>query len=284
MTKPSKSSKRTSIKGVFSYKTSSRVGAGATAGKSSSTVLVFAREVDEESVEIQKLNINSVPSGPLETVSMEEFLTKFTPEPEYYTATVQPRMQALQDHVDRGETHRGQGESYSAQLEFQGALKVDEEHVRANFGLGLTFLSRGDTAKAENVFRRLVDLEAAFEPQHKHLFNEFGISLRKCGLYDQALEYYARAREFAKSEDDHLLLNIARAHYEQGDIPNCVDRLEEALRVNPDLDEGQKFLSYLQSRGYADDLITGGLGSMDEDEADDIIQQAALQYNTNMRM
>ena len=62
------------------------------------------------------------------------------------------------------------------------ALLEHMGNVRANFGIGLCYIDRGEREKATEVFERLVKLDAAFEDEHKHLFNEFGISLRKAGM------------------------------------------------------------------------------------------------------
>lgn len=80
--------------------------------------------------------------------------------------------------------------------------------MRANFGIGLTYLERGDNAKAQDIFQRLVKLEATFEPQHKHLFNEFGINLRKSKMLQESLDYYKRALELSPN-DESLYMNIA---------------------------------------------------------------------------
>lgn len=88
-------------------------------------------------------------------------------------------MRELQKTIARGERHRKNKEYYSAEYEFKNALKIDEENIRATFGIGLTYLDRGELDKAKMVFKRIYNLNGAFEREHKHLFNEFGIKLRK---------------------------------------------------------------------------------------------------------
>jgi len=98
------------------------------------------------------------------------------------------------------------------------------------------------------VFQRVVDIEAAFEDEHKHLFNEFGINLRKNKMYDQALEYYNRALKLAKV-DENLHYNIARANFEVGNVQKAVEHLKTSLKLNPGFEEGKQFLIYLKKRG-----------------------------------
>ncbi len=240
---------RGKIQGVFSTKSVSKVGVGTTQRKTIQKHYFMVREIDNQQVEIQFLNKNYVPAGPKRVLDKDEVLEKFSPEPEFYTYTVYPKMRELQKTIARGERHRKQGESFSAEFEFNNALHVDEENIRANFGLGLTYLDRGETGKAEDIFQRLVKLDAAFESQHKHLFNDFGISLRKNKMFDQCLQYYERALELTQ-EDEHLYHNIARVHLEMGQVKETLEALKKALKINPEFEQGKNFLKYLKQKGY----------------------------------
>ncbi len=239
------------IKGIFSTQVREGTSTGSTTRQVIRKQYWGALELDGDIVEVQPLNANYVPSGPKKQVSKDQFLASFNAEPEFYVSTVLPRMRELEKNIQRGEAHRKSGESYSAEFEFNSALRVDEDNVRATFGLGLTYMDRGDTLKAEDILGRLVNLEAAFDARHKHLFNEFGINLRKNHMFGQALDYYERAMELS-SQDDHLLVNIARLHFERGDIRKCILHLKEALDLNPDQDEAKQFWSFLQRRGQLD--------------------------------
>jgi tetratricopeptide (TPR) repeat protein len=207
----------------------------------------FCQQNDDDTVQVQALNKSMVPAGPSTSVPLEDFLAKYNPEPEMYVKTVFPKMKELSSTVQRAEEQRQRGALYSAQFEYENALAVDEENVRANFGLGLTYVERGEAAKAKDILGRIVGLEAAFAPEHKHLFNEFGISLRKSRMLDQALEYYTRALELTAT-DENLHYNVARAHYDKGDLAKCREHLESALRLNPDHEEVKKFMEFLDTK------------------------------------
>ncbi|MFP4237065.1 MAG: tetratricopeptide repeat protein, partial [Desulfonatronovibrio sp.] len=167
--------------------------------------------------------------------------------PEFYTYTVFPKMREINKTIARADRHRKKGESYSAEYEYGNALKVDEENIRANFGLGLTYLERGDKEKASNIFERLVKLDAAFEEEHKHLFNEFGINLRKQKMYDQALEYYTRGLDLVQN-DENLHYNVARAYFAFNNHEKCFEHLKQALQINPEFEEARKFVQYLKKK------------------------------------
>jgi tetratricopeptide (TPR) repeat protein len=239
--------KREKIKGVFSTQTLVKIGTGTTQRKTVQKSYWMAKELDNGEIEIQPLNRNYVPSGPKKVITKEELLEKYVPEPEFYTYTVYPKMRELTKTIARADRHRMRGETYSAEFEYKNALKIDEESIRANFGLGLTYLDRGDTEKANNIFERLVKLDAAFEKEHKHLFNEFGIKLRKNKMYNQCLDYYKRALNLAQN-DEHLYYNIARCCFEMKDYTKCKEYLEKALELNPDFEEGKKFMEYLKKK------------------------------------
>jgi tetratricopeptide (TPR) repeat protein len=243
---------REKIYGVFSTELVAMVGTGTTKRKDVKRALWFAEEITPEEggepvIQIQPVNNKNVPSGNKKTVPLSEFLADYTPEFEYYQTVVFPKMKELDSTLRHAEEQRDKGAYYSAQFGFEAALEFDERNVRANFGLGLTYIARGDTDKAADIFKQVVALDAAFNPEHKHLFNEFGINLRKSRLFDQAVEYYTRALEMTR-DDENLYYNIARAHFERGDRDSCRESLVKALELKPDFEAAQEFLAHLDKQ------------------------------------
>ena len=234
---------KTDVRGVFSTQEVRRVGTGTTTRKTVQKTFWFIEQHGKE-IDCQPLNTNYVPSGPKRKITLDELIAKFSPEPEFYLNSVFPKMQEIQRSIDNGDEHRENGENFAAEFEYTRALKVDEENVRANFGIGLTYLERGDNAKAQDIFQRLVKLEAAFEPEHKHLFNEFGINLRKSKMLQESFEYYQRALELSPT-DENLYMNMARVLLELKDIGQCVDYLLKALELAPRHETSLKFLAWL---------------------------------------
>jgi len=235
------------VKGLFSTQTVEKVGTGTTQRKTISKMYWYCQQNDAGQIDVQPLNKNMVPSGVTTMVPMEDFLTKYNPEPEMYVKTVYPKMKELTQTVQRAEEQRQRGALYSAQFEYENALNVDEENVRANFGLGLTYMERGDSTKAKDILERIVGLDAAFAPEHKHLFNEFGISLRKSHMVDQAIDYYTRALTMTET-DENLHYNVARAFFEKGDVDKCRQHLNRAKEINPLHEEVNKFLTFLDTK------------------------------------
>ena len=232
------------VSGVFSLQEVKKVGTGTTTRKTIQKSFWYATEQDNGSLEVQLLNANYIPAGPKKFITMEEFLGKYSPEPEFYVSNVFPKMKELNKTIARADRHRTNKEFFSAEMEYGNALKLDVENVKANFGLGITYLERGEQGKAEDILNRVVKLDAAFEEEHKHLFNEFGISLRKNAMVKQAIKYYQRALELS-AKDENLYYNIARAYLDGKEFDLCVEYLVRALQMNPLHEVSGKFILWL---------------------------------------
>jgi tetratricopeptide (TPR) repeat protein len=110
--------------------------------------------------------------------------------------------------------------------------------------MGISLLALGKTQKAQYVFNDLIKLNEAFQEQHKHLFNELGISLRRRGLIEETLRYYFKAQEMSP-EDENLQFNIARAYFEGDDLDNAITHLLNALEINCSLESALKFARFI---------------------------------------
>lgn len=229
------------FKGVFSTQARAVIGFGTTRRKVNQNINVFAEEQEDGNYLVRNLNKNYIPSGKARLVTKEQLLAEFLPEPDLYMNKVVPMLRQVRETVEEADRHREQGEHMSAEFEYKNALRVDEEHIRATFGLGLTYLDRGEIENANLVCRRIITLEAAFGEEHKHLFNEFGIKMRKHAMYPQALRYYFKAYRLSR-QDEHLLYNIARTYYEKGKGKLAKKFLDMALSLNPGFAEAGSLL------------------------------------------
>lgn len=227
------------FKGVFAEIVTKSVGFGATKRKEKIKRLWFLERDADGRTTIRPLNKDYLPSGEPREIDLAEAVGAFFPEPGVYMDKVAPRLREVERLVGEGDAHRAREEHYSAEYAYKGALSIDEDHIRANFGLGLTYLALGDTKRAGHTFRKIVSMKSSFNPEHKHLFNEFGISLRKNGMFEQCVRYYRRALEL-HAEDDHLLFNIARAHFDEQDLEKALQFSLLALENNPDLREARR--------------------------------------------
>ena len=85
-----------------------------------------------------------------------------------------------------------------------------------------------------------------YEKDNKHIFNEYGIELRRGELYDLAIENYKKAISI-DDKDEALYFNIARAYQESGQIEEAVKSLEKAILINPDFKEAKAFQGALKN-------------------------------------
>ncbi len=235
------------LQGVFSRPEKKWIGSGATKRKVMQTVYYFAQETQDGVVELRPLNARFLPQGDPLTLPLEEFAANYTPEPEVYAKQTLPALRAVTKNLAKGERLRSQGQPFGAEVAFKTALDMDTDNVRGNFGLGLTYLDQGKTEEATQVLKKLVRLEEAFHPDNKHMFNEFGIKLRKSGMYEQALSYYASAYKLAK-DDEHLCYNIARTLYEKGDYAYGKKYIHKALALRADFPEALSLLQVLEKK------------------------------------
>lgn len=231
------------IHGVFSRK------GGASLSRQGSDFdpedLVFAEQNTRDTVDFQKINDNFVPSGEKTSLPWEQFLNSYLPEPSIYNNKVLPALKELEATIEEGERALQNNELFTAEYEFNNALSIDEKNIRATFNLGLTYLQMQDWESTEKVFQKLINMDAPFRREHKHLFNRFGIELRKKGLHKHALKYYSRAVSL-ESEDEHLCFNIARVFHDKGNVSKCRRYLQKALQYNPDFRYAKSMLHYLQ--------------------------------------
>ncbi len=256
------------FRGVYSTKESAYTGAGVAARPGVRKRYWLAWDREDDRVTVQPLNPNLIPSGAKQVVTGLEFAERFTREPD---------IMVDESKLDSGEAVAKKPAPKPPEIGFRykepvtgkpapppkaepappstpeeaekrkTKLEKLEHDARSEFGLGLTYLKRGMRAKARRVFEELAEMQGEFEPEHKHMFNDFGVGLRKSRLFDVALKHYQRALELSEN-DENLHHNIARAYYELGDLNLAEDSLLKSLEINPNFKESRQFLSFLHKR------------------------------------
>ena len=197
----------------------------------------FAREADDGSMRVRRLDDSFRAAGAPVSFPRDEFFERFSLEPELYYKYVSQRLM-------QGDMLRRGNRMAEAGAQYRSVLEVDEDNLRANFGVAMVYLSLGKESKARQAFDKLASIDEMFDPEQKHIFNELGISLRKQGLHDLTLKYYSRALELAPG-DEHLHFNIARCRFEMGRYDEMFRHLRAAFELNPDVPEFRQFLEYI---------------------------------------
>lgn len=232
------------ILGIYSSNSEDRTGTGATQRSLKQQIYWYVLQISEERFELQPLNANHVPSGVIKHLDLEEF-AKLTPEPSYYKNITLPVLQSLRDKIERGEKYFEKGMLTAAEKEFLKALKIDELNVRANFGLGEVYAEKHDYEKIRHVIGVLLGLDETFQDEHRKRFNSLGVSLRKNGMVDEAINYYSKALEYNEN-DENLHFNMARAFLEKMEYVECERHLTRALEISPEFREAKLFQAYLK--------------------------------------
>ena len=225
--------------GVYCETVVQNIGTGSTARRQEMRSWYIAKVKEPGIISVQLLDMDDKPMPIFEDVEEADFERRFTFDPEHKPKTATER--TVDRAIAQAEAHVRRKEYNSAEFEYNKAIKLDEENVRANFGLGKVYVATGETEKAAAVFSKLAKIEAVFEEENKHIFNELGIELRRMEMYDQALEYYRKALSIAPN-DENLYFNMARALYQKGDLDRAGKFLSKALSINPNLVEAQQLL------------------------------------------
>jgi tetratricopeptide (TPR) repeat protein len=204
----------------------------------------LVKETGGGSAEVQPINERLAPTGAKRNISLGELLEGFEPEPEFYVDG------ALKSETPEPEKPAAPRKGVTLDLEgfeLSGSAEEVEKSARAAFGMALAHLKRGNRTKARRIFENLAGSEAGFQRVHKHMFNDFGISLRREHLPETAIKLYSRALSLA-SDDPHLHFNMARVLYEDRNFTEANSHLERALQLDPELMEARMFLEYIRRK------------------------------------
>lgn len=225
----------------------SKVGTGDTAKKATMENFWMAEVVgDGQRVKMTLLDDNYESTGYGEEVSLAELGQRFNALPaDFKPPQKDPKIVKSDQITARAERHLANNELNSAEFEFSNALKLNEENVRANFGMGQTYLAMGETEKAKEAFTKLTTIDEVMSPDNKHIFNEFGIQLRKLGMFKEATQHYKKAIDLSP-DDENLWFNQGRCLFESGKAKQAIDSLRKAMEINPEFSDAKQYLLYMK--------------------------------------
>lgn len=202
------------------------------------------------SMALEMVDDDGDPTGKLlDEISIQEFAKRFQTCsmhncPLQVSTLDEISKKMAKNRAKMGDEHLEKGELKEAEDKFKRALAFDEENVKAKFGLGKTHMEQGKTDEAMEIFNELSQIDALFEEENKHVFNEFGIELRKLEKYDLAIANYEKSITIDPL-DEALYFNLARAYDKKDLLSKAIEKLKEALKINEDFPEAQSYLSVL---------------------------------------
>lgn len=235
------------ILGVYSRAVEAQLGMGGSSREAAGRTYWFVRLMPDDSYELRPLNSNCLPTNIVSTMGKRDFMEHYRPELGYYEKRTMPVLESLKKKLAKGQEHFQSGELDKAECEFCKAMLLDETNVAANTGLGAIFCERQQYKKLQGVIDRLMGNDLFFLEEERHRFNDFGINLRKAGMYRESISFYEKAVDL-NPEDEHLLFNLARVHFEQADLTRAMECLETALELNPEFPQAKSFLALCRRR------------------------------------
>ncbi|MBI5815145.1 MAG: tetratricopeptide repeat protein [Nitrospinae bacterium] len=179
----------------------------------------------------------------VDTVAMDAFKERFkdcsTHQCEFKPKTEDDKKKEASDKkANMAQIHLEKKEYHAAAFEFGQAIKIDEKNIVAHLGKGKAHMELGEVDKAKETFEKLSTIDTIYDKDNKHLFNEYGIELRRGKMYDLAVTNYTKAIEI-DPDDEALYFNMARALHENGNASDAVKCLEQALKIKPDFNEAK---------------------------------------------
>ena len=248
---PEVSEEKATIAGYFVEAVKISLGTGATKRTTTGENIFYAEELPSGEVKLSLLNMAGQLTTITEVIEKEEFFQRCKPKPDFAPPDKSEKIDKFKEkadrHASRGNLHLRNGELNSAEFEFQSSLKLDEDHVRANYGMVKLHLEKGEDEEAKEILNKLTNIDALFENENKHVFNEFGIDLRRMKMFDQALDSYRKALEI-NDKDPILNFNMARALIDKKQWGPALACLERALELKEEFPEAQKLAQILRAK------------------------------------
>ena len=203
--------------GVYSGKDPSR-GAPGKSGKR----FHFVWDLGNACFAIQALDNAFTPIEKPRLLSAAQLKANLRMEPGIMAAPISaPDFRGLQPPAQPRTTATELTDASIDELEKARKAKQVEADLRNNFDKALRALSRPrDRKGALAAISQIAEATEGIVPAHKHMFRDFGVSLRKKSLPELALSCAKRSLELAPN-DDHAHFNMAR-------LLSILDMREEA--------------------------------------------------------
>lgn len=211
--------------------------------------MYFVWQLPDGNYAVQELDPALSPRGRAVAVSASRFDRTYQPEPSILAAPVTtpdfrqirpsaPKMAELTDDT-------------LAQLEKARRAKQVETDLRDSFAKALRALSRPrDRKGALAAIERIAATKQGIVPEHKHMFRDFGVTLRKKSLPELSLQCARRAVELAPN-DDHARFNLARILGMLGKYDAAADQLGIARKLEPREDVYARLARHLEKMSHA---------------------------------
>lgn len=150
--------------------------------------------------------------------------------------------------IQIAELHYDVGDAMTAEQYFDKAITSAKEEALAVVGeMSLDIaemLSKRDPKMAAKYYRKSLDFVKSSKSQMAMtIYNRLGISLRKQGLWQEAVEAYLEAAHYSP-KDENIQYNIGLAYAEGEKYVEGAARMSMALTINPEMYQERPELAY----------------------------------------
>lgn len=209
--------------------------------------LFFVWEIDKAIAAIQELNEAFVPIARPESLPLARLRTQYSLEPSILAAPVTtPDFRQLAPAAKKAEAAE-LNDATLLMLEKARRTKQVENDLRGSFSKALRALNRPrDRKGALAALEQLAETRDGIVPAHRHMFRDFGVSLRKKSLPELSLRCAMRALELSPN-DDHAHFNVARALSILGLYDEADAHLRQAVQLDGTEEIYPRMQAYIRS-------------------------------------
>lgn len=209
----------------------------------------FVWELSPADYAIQKLNGALEPCSKVRLISAGRLQSGFQLEPSILVAPI-----TLPD-IANAERESGAAQPRKAaelnddtlrELEIARRAKQVENDLRGSFRKALRGLARPrDREAALAALEQIAHSSDGIVPEHKHMFRDFGVALRKKDLPDIALSCGLRVLELSP-DDDHGHFNLARILCALGAYDKAALHVEKAMSIDAEEPVYPRMLAHIR--------------------------------------
>lgn len=133
--------------------------------------------------------------------------------------------------MEKGRTSVEKADLTAAEKNFVKVLSFDENNLEANLSLGLIYLKKGLAAKAEAIYKKLIDLKCADAVIHSNLGNAY----YQQNKFESAREAYEKAVEL-DPQNPRRMINLGCVLHEMKNFDAAIEYISKAIALdnNPD--------------------------------------------------
>lgn len=214
------------FKGVFSERKS----AGTRQAGKASRRYFFCWDLGGLQFAIQELDASFKPVKPPSRIDAADLANNFQYRQEILaTPVITPDFRHLGAQARRATELN---DNAMAELERARKARQVENDLRNSFEKAMRALGRPrDRKGALAAIGQIAETKNGIGPEHKHMFRDFGVSLRKKSLPELAARYAERVVQLAPN-DDHAHFNLARLLGMLGRYSEAEKHIGQAMKLN----------------------------------------------------